>query len=133
MLDIPAGFLDVPYNAARYPGADGVAGLQGGGNCQLFAYELLRHFGLTPPELRSSELWEDDKRTERVTEWEPLDLLLFNVMRSSYGAHVAVYLGDGRAVHLSRQVGIPALWTIPQFLATPRYRCLIGAKRVRRG
>jgi len=131
---VPARFFDVEYNAERYPGAPSVVGadlLHGGANCQLFAYELLRANGLCPPALRSSELWSDEAATEVVHEFEPLDLLLFNRTPDAYGAHVAVYVGDGRAIHLSRSVGRAAIWTIDEFLATPEYRCLIGAKRVR--
>jgi hypothetical protein len=40
-LPIPARFQYVRYNGACYPGAEGVVGLDGGANCQLFAYELL--------------------------------------------------------------------------------------------
>jgi cell wall-associated NlpC family hydrolase len=131
MLTLPPAFMDVRYVAARYPGAPGVAGLAGGANCQQYAYELLRHFGRAIGDFRSSELWRDDVETERVTELEPLDLLLFNDTDDPYGAHVAVYLGDGKAVHLSKQVGRPAVWALEDFGRRPEYRVLIGAKRVR--
>ncbi len=64
-----------------------------------------------------------------VTDLEPLDLLLFNRAPDAWGAHVALYLGDERAVHLSRQVGRPVIWTLEQFKAEPHYQCFIGAKR----
>src|SRR6266545_5225071 len=41
-LPIPARFHHVRYDGARYPGAAGVVGLDGGANCQQFAYELIR-------------------------------------------------------------------------------------------
>src|SRR5262249_7240789 len=107
-LPIPARFHHVRYNAARYPGAEGVVGLDGGANCQQFAYELIRHFGFAPPAHRSSELWEDETHTQAVVvgELAPCDLLLFNRMPAAWGAHVAVYLGGNLAIHLSQRVGV---------------------------
>src|SRR5262245_52988680 len=97
-LPIPACFHHVPYNGARHPGAEGVVGLEGGTNCQQFAYELIRHFGFAPPDCRSSELWEDESQTRAIVgELEPCDLLLFNRAPAAWGAHVAVHLGGGLA------------------------------------
>jgi cell wall-associated NlpC family hydrolase len=90
---------------------------------------LVRHFGRTVPDFRSSELWEDEEHTTRVTELEPLDILLFNKTGDAYGAHVAVYLGDDQAIHLSRRCGHPEIWPLTQFLERPEYRVYIGAKR----
>jgi murein DD-endopeptidase / murein LD-carboxypeptidase len=103
--------------------------LEDGANCQRFAYELLRANGRAIGDLRSSDLWADTRDTMCVTDLEPLDLLLFNRTPDAWGAHVALYLGDERAVHLSKQVGRPVIWTLEQFTAEPRYRCFIGAKR----
>jgi hypothetical protein len=121
----------VPYNGKRYPGAPGVSGLEGGANCQLFAYELLRANGRSIGDLRSSNLWEDTRDTFVVTEFAPLDLLLLNRTSDPYGAHVAVWLGGGRAIHLSKAVGKPATWTLAEFALHERYQVLIGAKRTR--
>jgi hypothetical protein len=132
MLSLPSSFLDVPYDAARYPGAPGVRGLAGGANCQQFAYELLRHFGRSISGFRSRELWLDEAETERVDALEPLDLLLFNDTDDPFGAHVAVYLGDGMAAHLSKQVGRAAVWALEDFACCPDYRVLIGVKRAKR-
>src|SRR5881227_2037458 len=105
-LPIPGRFHHVRYNGAHYPGAAGVVGLDGGANCQQFAYELIRHFGFAPPDYRSSELWEDATHTQVVMgELEPCDLLLFNRTPAAWGAHVAVYLGGGQAVHLAKREG----------------------------
>jgi cell wall-associated NlpC family hydrolase len=132
VIEIPARFFEVPYDGSCIPDESRAVRLKDGANCQVFAYELLRHFGLRPPLLRSSELWSDAASTEVVAgELEPLDLLLFNSTPEAYGAHVAVYVGDGRAIHLSRRVGRPAVCTIEELMATPEHRCLIGAKRVR--
>ena len=132
-LPIPARFHHVRYDGARYPGAEGVAGLDGGANCQQFAYELIRHFGFAPPDYRSSELWEDEAHTRAVVgELAPCDLLLFNRTPSAWGAHVAVHLGGQLAIHLSRRAGVPVIWRIEEFRLRPEYACFLGAKRARR-
>jgi hypothetical protein len=130
-LPIPEWFWHVRYNGARFPGTAGVAGLDGGANCQQFAYELLRHFGFAPLDFRSSELWEDETYTQVVTgEREPCDLLLFNRTSAVWGAHVAVYLGNELAIHLSLCAGAPVIWNVADFGLRPEYACFIGAKRV---
>jgi cell wall-associated NlpC family hydrolase len=132
-LTNPARFHHVQYNTARYPGAEGVVGLDGGANCQQFAYELIRHFGFVPPDYRSSDLWEDENHTQTVVgELDPCDLLLFNRTSAAWGVHVAVYLGNGLAIHLSQRVGVPVIWKIEDFRLRPEYACFLGAKRVQR-
>ena len=129
-LIIPAAFWTVTYNGARFPGAPGVKGLTGGANCQQFAYELLRHNGFAISDLRSSELWDDTADTVRaMPPFQPGDLLLFNGKPEAWGAHVAVSLGGGEAIHLAKHAGKPAVWTLEQFAARPLYTCFIGAKR----
>jgi cell wall-associated NlpC family hydrolase len=130
MIEVPSHFLTVSYDGNCYPGAPGVSGLAQGANCQQFAYELLRHFGKQIPDFRSSDLWEDVNFTREVTNFEPLDLLLYNATPRAWGAHVAVYLGDGHIIHLSNELVRPVIWTHEQFISTPRYCCFIGAKRV---
>lgn len=63
---VPPRFHDVLFNFDRYPGALGVQGLEGGANCQLYAYEFLREHGFSIGELRSSNLWEDTEYTFEV-------------------------------------------------------------------
>ena len=130
ILTIPLHFFDVSYNGAHYPGSAKVKGLEGGANCQVFAYELLRYFGLEVPDLRSSELWEDTNYTQQVTELQPLDLLLWNKTENAFGAHVGVYLGNNSVVHLSKENGFPVVWTLDKFLTKPAYNVFIGAKRI---
>ncbi|HUY27819.1 MAG TPA: hypothetical protein VMV27_10410 [Candidatus Binataceae bacterium] len=129
-IGVPRRFLRVQYNGARHPGAPKLRGLAHGANCQHFAYELLRHDGLAVPDLRSSDLWRDKRFTRRVVRLRPLDLLLFNRTRRAWGAHVAVYLGQRRAIHLSNQVGTPAIWTLEEFAEHERYQVYLGAKRI---
>jgi cell wall-associated NlpC family hydrolase len=126
-VTIPKEFLDVAYNAAKFPVTD----VSAGANCQAFAYAILRHFGRRISDFRSSELWEDVADTERVSELEPLDLLLFNATHDARGAHVGLYLGDGDVIHLSRRIARPAIWKLDAFVREPGYEVFIGAKRVR--
>ncbi|MEY9850065.1 cell wall-associated NlpC family hydrolase [Streptacidiphilus sp. BW17] len=123
----------MPYLAARYPGSPAVAarpGLADGANCQLYAYAVLAHFGLRVPPLRSRDLWSDRAATRVVPTARPLDLLLFGPTAAPYGAHVGVCLAPDRILHLSREVGRPAVWSLADFGARQRHRVLIGVKRV---
>ncbi len=133
LRQLPPVFWTVPYVGSRFPGSSAVAdrpGLEAGANCQLFAYEVLRHFGLTPPDLRSSELWADTESTTRVAVARPLDLVLFNADDEAYGAHVGVWVDGGRVLHLCAEVGRPVVWEMGEFAARRRYKVLIGTKRV---
>ena len=132
MLTIPEHFLAVRYDRSRYPGAPGVSGVADGANCQQLAYELLRHFGFTVPDLRSSELWDDTEHTTRAETLEPFDLLLFSPDDSAFGAHVGVYLGDGKVIHLSKEAGVPEVRELAWFRDAPHYRTLLGGKRCRK-
>ncbi|GAA1090050.1 hydrolase [Kitasatospora arboriphila] len=130
---LPAGFWQVPYAGARFPGSRAVAerpGLEHGANCQLFARAVLARSGLLVPALRSSELWEDTASTVRVAEPNARDLLFFGRDEDPWGAHVGVHAGGETVLHLCAEVGRPALWTLADFAARERYRVLLGAKRV---
>ena len=130
---LPAAFWTVPYARSRFPGSAAVAdrpGLAEGANCQLFAYGVLGHFGLAPPALRSSDLWDDTEATVRVPVARPLDLLFFNATDDAYGAHIGVWTGDDEVLHLCAEVGRPAVWGLADFAARNRYRVLIGVKRL---
>jgi lipoprotein Spr len=131
MIQIPQHFMIVRYDGSCFPGAPGVIGLKKGANCQQFAYELLRHFGHEVPNLRSSDLWEDEVHTARVQDFKPFDLLFFSADGEAWGAHVGVYLGDGKVIHLSAAAGLPEIQDLPWFQETLRYRVLLGAKRCR--
>ena len=131
-LIIPKRFLHVPYNSRYFPGAPESQGLQGGANCQQFAYELLRHFGKTIPNFRSSELWEDELYTLLVRDqFKPLDLLLWHKQRNPYGAHVGVYIGEERAIHLAKEIKKPVIWPLSRFMEEDKYKIFFGAKRIR--
>ncbi len=131
MLDIPNHFLNVPYSAECYPGAEGFSKLEKGANCQLFAYEIIRYYGGVIPDFRSSELWEDSEYTEFVNTYDLLDLLLFNSVDDSWGAHLGLYIGENKIMHLSREEGFAKIWSIDDFHNFDRYRIHIGAKRLK--
>jgi len=85
---------------------------------------------LIVPEYRSSELWSDTEYSEVVQDnFKPLDILFFHKREEAYGAHIAVYLGNDKAIHLSKKVGKPVIWEINTFFEYPRYQFLLGGKR----
>lgn len=59
----------------------------------------------------------------------PLDLVLVNAGADPYGADVGVVMTDDQVLHLSREVGHPAVWSLADFAARPRYGHLLGGKR----
>lgn len=126
---IPARFWTIPYDRNHDPHSPTLPDIAQGANCQNFAYELLRHFGWRIPNLRSSNLWEDSEHTITVTDYRPLDLLLFSRTQEAFGAHVAVHVGSDRAIHLSRELGFATVWPLEEFFSHPEYRILVGAKR----
>jgi len=131
-MDIPDRFKNVRYVSSRIPGCKDDSDLTLGANCQIFAYNLLRDFGLNPPNYRSSELWDDSEFSEVVTEFKPLDIMMYNDSTDSYGAHVGVYAGNGIVYHLSLSNGVPKFGRHLDLLQQSKYRFFIGAKRVKR-
>ena len=128
-IEIHPRYWTVRYNGAVFPGS-GHDGLDGGANCQVFAYALLADHGLHLPPFRSSDLWDDVVHTQVVEEWAPLDLVLLHSKPEAYGAHVSLYVGDGQVLHLAKHHGVPRVEPLQEMLALPRYRFLIGGKRV---
>jgi len=129
-LQVPTEFMRVSYDYDRHP-QSAEFDLSLGANCQLWAYALLRYFGIIVPPFRSSQLWEDTEQSEVANEMKPLDLLLFNELEDSWGAHVAVYLGDGAVAHLSQENRLPEVCPLEAMLQIPKYRVFIGAKRMK--
>lgn len=128
---VPPRFHDVLFNFDRYPGALGVQGLEGGANCQLYAYEFLREHGFSIGELRSSNLWEDTEYTFEVPDPVPFDLAMVHDKPEAWGAHVHVCVGNNLFLHLSRRIGKPAVESLEEVMARPYYQYLIGFKRCR--
>jgi hypothetical protein len=131
LRDLPAWFWDVPFVADRWPGSVPRSALPEGGNSQLFAYEVLAHFGFHIPDVRSAELWRDTDATSVVLTPQPLDLVLLHDREQAWGAHVGVVVSDSEVLHLCVEVGKPAVWTWAEFAARTRYAHLIGYKRPR--
>ncbi|WP_197675889.1 C40 family peptidase [Micromonospora auratinigra] len=121
----------MPYDGRRHPLREPVEPPTAGANCQRYASAVLALFGRAVPRLRSRELWTDP-RLRTVAVPRPLDLVLFNPTGDPYGAHVGVVLGDDEVLHLCREVGRPAVWSYAAFRRRPRYRTLLGARRVPR-
>ena len=129
-IKIPASFYDVEYRSDRIPGIDNQSDLKLGANCQVFAYALLKENGRYVPNDRSSELWSDRSYSEVVSEFEPLDLMLYNSSNDAYGAHVGVYVGEGKIIHLALRNGKSKIELHGDMLKKDRYQCFIGAKRI---
>lgn len=132
MLEIPDRFFHVKYVAARIPSVENPSDLSLGANCQLFAYEVLRHFGYSIPAFRSSNLWEDKIYTDAVNDFLPLDLMLYHDKSIAYGAHLGVYIGEGKVLHLAKSVGKPEIRPHVDFALIDQYAYFIGAKRLKR-
>jgi len=129
-IEIPQRFYDVSYNSSRIPGVKYQSNLSLGANCQVFAYELLKHFGKVIPPFRSSELWDDQIHTKKVERYEPLDIMLYHNEPKAFGAHVGIYIGEGKVFHLSSKVGTPEITTHDKLLLQECYSYFIGAKRI---
>ena len=128
---IPLSFLITPYDAFKHPQNSKRGDLVHGANCQHFVYEVLRHLGHKIGNFRSSELWDDTSYTKKIKKLAPLDILFFNKNEDAYGAHIALYLGNDRILHLSKEVQFPAIWSFSDFQKRKRYKNLIGAKRLK--
>jgi cell wall-associated NlpC family hydrolase len=61
---------------------------------------------------------------------QPLDLVLFNKTKEAYGAHVGVYLGKDKIIHLLKEVGYPTVWDFKDFRKRENYKVFVGAKRM---
>lgn len=128
---IPEHFWQISYDPDHDPDTPTLPDLSESPNCQNFAYALLKHFGFEISPFRSSNLWEDRSETDVVLgELRPFDLLLFNRTQNPWGAHVALYLGESHAIHLSKKQSGPVIWPLAQFLELAEYRTFIGAKRL---
>jgi cell wall-associated NlpC family hydrolase len=129
-IKIPERFHEIRYDPERYPGATRVRALVGGANCQQYAYEFLREFGFTIPDFRSSELWADTVHTVVSKRPEPFDLVLVHDKPDPWSAHAGVYLGNGLVLHLSQNIGVPAIESLKSLTQRAQYRYLIGFKRL---
>lgn len=128
---LPPAFHAVPYVGERHPGAVAADAIEDGANCQLYAYAVLRHHGISIPPVRSRELWLDHSSASRAAEpYRPFDLLLVNDTASAYGAHVGVFVSSDEVLHLCREVGVPTVWRLGDFARRERYATIVGVKRL---
>lgn len=127
----PKNIENVPYNALAGPMADSPSSWLKGSNCQRFAYGVMALFDLKCPPFRSSNLWNENESTAIVNEPRPLDLILFNSSGESFGAHIGIFMASDEILHLSREVGKPAVWSFEEFAMRSRYSTVVGIKRVR--
>ncbi len=65
----------------------------------------------------------------RVSDPQPLDIVLFQKDAEPYGAHVGVVVSDDGVLHLCNEVGQPVVWGWSEFSDRPRYSVTIGFKR----
>ena len=129
-IKIPKIFFEVQYNSSRIPNIKDQSDLTLGANCQVFAFELLKVNGITAPNFRSSELYSDTIYTEKVEIFKPLDLMLYNNNNNSFGAHVGVYIGNEKIIHLSLENGYAQIIEHQEMIKNRKYNIFIGAKRV---
>ena len=129
-MNIPKKYFNIKYTSSRIPGVKNQLNLTLGANCQVFAYALLKENGITIPNFRSSHLWEDDIYTEKVTKFKPFDLMLYSIAGDAYGAHVGLYIGEGKIIHLSADNVYAEIISHEDMLKNEKYSFFIGAKRV---
>jgi hypothetical protein len=128
----PVNVWSVPYELLAGPSGGGPESWLDGSNCQRFAYGVLNLFGLNCPPLRSSNLWEEESVTKVVDRPTPLDLVFFGASPDPYGAHLGVWMAPDEILHLCSEVGVPAVWSMEEFAERPRYKWVIGFKRITR-
>jgi len=129
-LVIPPEFLTITYNGKQTPDST-LSMFEHGANCQLFAYSLLAHFGVSIPSFRSSNLWEDETFTEKVDDPQAFDIMLFHKTPESWGAHVGLCIGEQKIIHLSKEVGVPEIKEYNRMGESDMYKYYIGCKRVK--
>lgn len=123
--------FEAPYSTAAHPQQSPKQPFGDGANCQRYAYGVLSLFGRIVSNHRSSELWDAaDLDHPALDDAADLDLALFSPDGSAWGAHVAVVIGSS-LLHLSAEVGRPAVWSWEDFAACDRYRSTVGLVRCR--
>ncbi len=128
-FNIPSIFLTIKYNPKQTPEVKS-SPFKHGANCQLFAYTLLSYYGYKIPPFRSSELWDDCQFTKKVSHLKPFDILMYSDNEEAWGAHIGLYLGDGKIIHLSKENTYPKIQTHQSMMEIKKYRHFIGAKRL---
>lgn len=133
MIDIPDIFRYIPYNALVNPDnpPKDFLDLTGGSNCLIFTYAILKYFHYKPPIFWSIEFWNDTEYTKRVEDYKEFDILLYgNNDVDHYWSHLALYLGDNKIIHLSKEVGFPEILDYQELVNRWSYKYILGAKRL---
>lgn len=131
MISIPERFLQINYNPEVKPQSNYSKDLIDGANCQIFVYSILRFYKHEIPEFRSSELWDDELFTCKVNEYQDFDILLYNNKDTAWGAHLALFIGNNKIIHLSKAIGKPEIIDCQKLQEREKYRYFIGVKRLK--
>lgn len=127
---IPNYFMNIFYNSKIIPNWTKYDIIKTWANCQVFSYELLRFNNKKIPDLRSSELWEDNIYSKVIfDDFKPLDILFFNSKTEYYWAHIWVYIWDNKVLHISKDIWYPVIWKIKDFENVEKYKFFLWAKR----
>lgn len=131
MISTPERFLQINYNPEVKPQSNYSKDLINGANCQIFVYSILRFYKYEIPDLKSSELWDDELFTCKVNEYQDFDILLYNNKDNAWGAHLALFIGENKIIHLSKAVGKPEIIDYQKLQEREKYKYFIGAKRLK--
>lgn len=128
-IKLPDWFMDIIYNPKIFPNWELHDCKKNGANCQVYAYEILRLNWKNVPDLRSSEMWVDNKFSFEVHNYEELDLIFFNNSSESYWAHVWLYIWDNKVLHNTNKTGWVEIWNLEQFKNYEDYQFILWWKR----
>ena len=59
-----------------------------------------------------------------------MDIFIWNETQEVRGAHVGVFIGECKAVHLAKKEGFAVTWELDEFPKREEYQVYIAAKRV---
>lgn len=121
--------MDIKYNPKIFPNWEVHDYIKNGANCQVYAYEILRLNWKNVPDLRSSEMWEDNKFSEKVKSVKILDLLFFNKNNEAWWSHVWLYIWNNKVIHNTNKTGWVEIWDLEEFKKYEDYKILLWWKR----
>jgi hypothetical protein len=128
-IKIPKWILEIIYNPKIFPNWEVHDYVKDGANCQVFAYEILKFNWKKVPDLRSSEMWADNKISFEVHDFEKLDLIFFNNSTESYWAHVWLYIWNNKVIHNTNKTWWVEIWDLEEFRKYEDYQFILWWKR----